>query len=49
MKKIYLFPEAELILLLSEDIITDSAEDVIVDDPEKDEDDTVADPFTLIA
>ena len=48
MKKKYLFPEAELILLLSADIITDSKEDVLVDDPEKDEDDVVKDPFTPI-
>ena len=48
MKKNYLFPEAELILLLSEDIITNSKEDVLVDDPEKDEDDTVKDVFTVL-
>ena len=48
MKKIYLFPEAELILLLSEDIITESKDDVLVDDPEKDEDDTVTDQFAPI-
>ena len=48
MKKKYLLPEAELILLLSADVITDSKEDVLVDDPEKDEDDVVQDPFTPI-
>ena len=46
MKKNYLFPEAELILLHSSDILTTSDEDVYVDDPNKDQDDTVKDPFT---
>ena len=49
MKKKYLFPEAELISLLLKDVITTSGEDVYVDDPEKDNDDTVNDPFTPIA
>lgn len=49
MKKKYLFPEAELISLLSKDVITTSDEEIYVDDPEKDNDDTVNDPFTPIA
>ena len=48
MKKKYLFPEAELILLLSADVITDSVEEVLVDDPENNQDDIVGDPFTPI-
>lgn len=44
MKKNYLFPEAELIVLLSNDVITDSAEDEYIEE-DQDKDDVVKDDF----
>ena len=57
MKKIYSLPEAEMILLLTDDIITDSddyKDDIFGDDTDSsvdsgnDNDDVIDDPFTPV-
>ena len=45
MKRLYLHPESTMTLLFSKDVITES-ENIYVDDPNEDIDDTVKDPFT---
>ena len=57
MKKIYSLPEAEMMLLFAEDIITDSddiKDDIFDDDTDSsvdsgnDNDDVIVDPFTPV-